>query len=118
MTEFTITEDFPTSEIEFDKRFSNDQACLDYLAAIKWTEGFICRKFGHQQYWISAKHLYIPTRCEAPHSLTADTVMHATKKPLKCWSKAMWWFTTRKSRVNAVNLKDLLGLGSYQTAWT
>jgi transposase-like protein len=29
----------------------------------------------------------------------------------------MWWFTTRKSGVNAVNLKDLLGLGSYQTAW-
>jgi transposase-like protein len=29
----------------------------------------------------------------------------------------MWWFTTRKSGVNAVNLKDLLGLGSYNTAW-
>lgn len=30
----------------------------------------------------------------------------------------MWWFTTRKSGVNAVNLKELLGLGSYGTAWT
>ena len=30
----------------------------------------------------------------------------------------MWWFTTRKSGVNAVNLKELLGLGSYYTAWT
>ena len=40
-----------------------------------------------------------------------------TKKPLVYWFKAMWWFTTRKSGVNAVNLKDLLGLGSYQTAW-
>lgn len=30
----------------------------------------------------------------------------------------MWWFTSRKSGVNAVNVKDLLGLGSYQTAWT
>ena len=27
----------------------------------------------------------------------------------------MWWFTTRKSGVNAINLKDLLGLGSYDT---
>jgi transposase-like protein len=43
--------------------------------------------------------------------------MHGTKKPLTYWFKAMWWFTTRKSGVNAVNLKDHLGLGSYQTAW-
>ena len=29
----------------------------------------------------------------------------------------MWWFTTRKSGVNAVNHKELLGLDSYGTAW-
>ncbi len=118
MTEFTISEDFPTSQMEFDKRFNSEKACRDYLAAIKWPGGFICRKCGHRHYWISAKHLYICTFCEASHSLTAGTVMHATKKPLTYWFKAMWWFTTRKSGVNAVNLKDLLGLGSYQTAWT
>ena len=43
--------------------------------------------------------------------------MHATKKPITYWFKAMWWFTTRKSGVNAVNLQELLGLGSYHTAW-
>ncbi len=31
MTEFTITEDFPKNEIEFDQRFSNPKACYDYL---------------------------------------------------------------------------------------
>jgi len=29
----------------------------------------------------------------------------------------LWWFSTRKSGINAVALKELLGLGSYQTAW-
>jgi transposase-like protein len=43
--------------------------------------------------------------------------MHGTKKPLTYWFKAMWWFTSRKSGVNAINLMDLLGFGSYQTAW-
>jgi transposase-like protein len=43
--------------------------------------------------------------------------MHSSNKPLTDWFKAMWWFTTRKSGVNAVNLQDLLGLGSYRTAW-
>ena len=31
MKTFTITEDFPKSEIEFDKRFSNINKCYDYL---------------------------------------------------------------------------------------
>jgi len=29
----------------------------------------------------------------------------------------MWWFTTRKSGINAITLKELLGFGSYSTAW-
>ena len=112
-----IIEDFPMSEIEFEKRFSKEQACMDYLAKMKWPEGFCCQRCGHRQYWISEKRLYICTRCETGYPLTAGTVMHGTKKPLTYWFKAMWRFTTRKSGVNAVNLKELLGLGSYQTAW-
>ena len=91
-----IIEDFPMSEIEFEKRFNTEQACMDYLAKRKWPEGFCCQRCGHQEYWISAKRLYICTRCESGYSLTAGTVMHGTKKPLAYWFKAMWWFTTCK----------------------
>jgi transposase-like protein len=117
MTEFVIGEDFPRNQVEFEKRFHSEQACREYLIHMKWPDGFRCQKCGHNQCWISVKNLFICTRCEVPHSLTAGTVMHGTKKPLTYWFKAMWWFTTRKSGVNAVNLKDLLGFGSYQTAW-
>jgi transposase-like protein len=117
MTEFIISEDFPRNQVEFEKRFNDEQACRDYMAKIKWPDGFRCRSCGNQHYWISSRGLYICTRCESPNSLTANTVMHGTKKPLMFWFKAMWWFTTRQSGVNAINLKDLLGLRSYQTAW-
>ena len=30
----------------------------------------------------------------------------------------MWWITNQKGGVNALGLKRLLGLGSYETAWT
>ncbi len=117
MTEFIIGEDFPKNQFEFEKRFSIEQTCRDYLAKMKWLDGFRCRNCKHDKYWISARGLYICTRCESHNSLTAGTVMHGTKKPLTYWFKAMWWFTTRKSGVNAVYLQDLLGLGSYQIAW-
>jgi transposase-like protein len=118
MTEFMITEDFPKNQVEFDKRFSTERTCYEYLCKLKWPDGFSCVECGHSAYWISSKFIYICTRCERQHSLTAGTIMHATKKPITHWFKAMWWFTTRRSGVNAINLKELLGLGSYDTAWT
>lgn len=46
MPDFTITEDFPKSEIEFDQRFSHAQACYEYLFQQKWPDGFECKKCG------------------------------------------------------------------------
>ena len=118
MTKFTITEDFPKNEIEFDHRFSDPKACYQYLFDQKWPQGFTCKKCGHSKCWVSARNLYICTKCEHTHSLTAGTIMDSTKSPITYWFKAMWWFTTRKSGINATNLKELLGFGSYGTAWT
>ncbi len=56
-------------------------------------------------------------QCEHNHSLTAGTIMDSSKKPIIYWFKAIWWFTTRKSGINAGNLKELLGFGGYGTAW-
>ena len=117
MTDFYITEDFPENQIEFEKRFASEKACYQYLFKMKWPEGFVCPKCGHQSYWISAKHIYICRRCESHFSVTAGTIMHDTKKPITYWFKAMWWFTTRKSGLSAVNLQNLLALGCYGTAW-
>jgi hypothetical protein len=79
---------------------------------------FCVQKMLHQHCWLSSRQLYICTKCEHQHSLTAGTIMANSQKPITYWFKAMWWFTTRKSGINAVNLKELLGFGSYATAWS
>ena len=33
------------------------------------------------------------------------------------WLRGMWWITNQKGGVGAVSLQNLLGLGSYRTAW-
>ena len=117
MNESAIVEDFPQDQLEFDRRFSDEGACIDYLFQLRWPEGFSCAKCGNTTYWASARGLYICCSCEYHQSVTAGTIFHATRKPLAVWFKALWWFSTRKSGVNAVNLQQLLGLGSYKTAW-
>ena len=59
MNEFTITDDFPKSEIEFDARFSKSEACYNYLFKLKWPNGFECKRCGHDRYWFSFRKLYI-----------------------------------------------------------
>ena len=112
-----MIEDFPANEVEFDRRFQSEKACLDYLFQLRWPEGFSCPHCGHSEYWTSARGLYLCRQCERQQSVTAGTIFHGTRKPLTLWFKALWWFSTRKASVNATTLKDLLGLGSYQTAW-
>lgn len=113
-----MNENFPKNEIEFDRRFYSEEACIEYLYQLRWPEGFICSKCSHTGYWKSARGLYVCRCCEHQQSITAGTIFHGTKKPLRIWFKALWWFSTRKSSVSAITLQDMLGLGSYQTAWS
>ena len=41
-----------------------------------------------------------------------------TRKPLRTWFLAMWFVTSQKNGVSALGLQRVLGLGSYETAWT
>ena len=56
--------------------------------------------------------------CEWETSLTAGTVFQDTRKPLRMWFLAMWFVTSQKNGVSALGLQRVLGLGSYETAWT
>jgi len=56
--------------------------------------------------------------CRGNTSLTAGTVFQDTRKPLRTWFLAMWFTTSQKNGVSAFGLQRVLGLGSYETAWT
>lgn len=109
-------EDFPENEAEFDERFGTEQACYDYLFKMRWPDGFRCPKCGNAGGWMTARGLCVCSACEYNQSVTAGTILHSTKKPLKLWFKAMWWVMTRKNGVSASTLQ-MLGLGSHKTAW-
>jgi len=38
--------------------------------------------------------------------------------PLALWFRAIWWVTSQKNGASALGLQRVLGLGSYETAWT
>ena len=57
-------------------------------------------------------------RCARQTSVIAGTIFQDTRTYLKKWFTAIWWITTQKNGASAEGLKQVLGLSSYETAWT
>jgi transposase-like protein len=58
------------------------------------------------------------TTCGKHISVIAGTIFERTRTPLSVWFRAIWWVVTQKNGASALGLQRVLGLGSYETAWT
>jgi hypothetical protein len=56
--------------------------------------------------------------CEYKVSAKAGTIFEGSRKPLVLWFRAVWWMTCQKNGASALGLQRILGMGSYETAWT
>ena len=43
--------DFPRSLVEFQSRFPDEAACVAYLVAARWPQGFVCPACGRNKAW-------------------------------------------------------------------
>lgn len=109
--------DFPNNRIELEERFRTQEQCLGYLFKLRWPNGFVCPKCGHQKAWSANRGRYICAKCRYHASVTSGTIFHRTRKPLTLWFRAIWYITTHKHGGNALGLQRELGLGSNHTAW-
>lgn len=110
-------EDYPRTMLELEERFATDQDCIEYLTQIRWPDGFRCPACQHDDAWRNSRGLYECKGCGHQTSVTAGTILHQTRKPLKLWFRAMWHIANQKYGANALGLQRMLGLGSYNTAW-
>jgi transposase-like protein len=115
---FGPVEDYPRDQAEFDARFGTEEACRSYLAELRWPDGFRCPGCGHRKGWPVRTTLLQCAGCGRQTSVTAGTIFQDTRTPLRVWFRAMWCVTGQKTGTSARTLQRVLGLGSYQTAWT
>ena len=110
--------DFPRSIVDFQQRFPDDAACLDYLAASRWPKGFRCPACGSERAWVlERRHLWECSECHRQASVTAGTVMHGTHTSLRLWFWAAYLVATHTPGISAVQLQRQLGISRYETGW-
>jgi len=112
-------EDYPRTYQEFLEWFADEPACRRYLLRCRWPEGFQCGRCGGKaEPWTTGRGYLHCRQCGSEVSVTAGTIFERTQIPLRIWFAAMWFVTSQKDGASALGLKRVLGLGSYQTAWT
>jgi len=71
------------SEETVEELFVSDEKCLEFLADLKWADGFTCRKCGNTNS-CTGKSPYSRrcTKCKSEESATSGTIFHNCKFPI------------------------------------
>jgi transposase-like protein len=104
--------------LEFMDGYRDEAACIAALAQLRWPEGFVCAGCaGRTAYQLAARpRVFECAACGQQHSVTAGTVFHRTRTPLRKWFAAAWMMAQDKRGVSALFLARELAL-RYDTAW-
>lgn len=70
---------------QFQRQFSTEKACEDYLFQIKWPNGYKCKKCGHIHFYKTSTRkldIYECKACRYQSTVTVDTIFDKTRTPL------------------------------------
>ena len=105
-----------TNFVEWTKKYSTQEACLEELNRHRWKNGFICPKCGHDKsYELKHRHLHECAKCGRQVSPTAGTVFEHTRLPLPKWFEAIYLMSANKGRISAQGLSRNINV-SWPTA--
>jgi len=127
---------------EFDKRFPDEQACKEYVKAMRWPDGIVkCPRCGNDAVyalktrpfnWLCKsgkeslnKETGEVLTCDKANgyrfSVITHTIFENTKRPLRSWFKIGYLMLTSKKGISALQLHRMMygskHLNNYHTTW-
>ena len=104
----------PKQLISFERLktyFHDDDICRRHLFNLCWPGGFRCPECGHDGFYdLTKRSLLQCKRCKHQTSVTAGTLMHKTRTPLRFWFWGIYLVNERKKEVTAKQLSEMSGL--------
>src|ERR1700730_9050974 len=98
--------------LKFMDCYRDEVACITALAGLRWPEGFVCAGCaGRTTYRLATRpRVFECAGCGRQHSVTAGTIFHRTRTPLRKWFAAAWLMAQDKRGVSALFLARELAL--------
>ena len=100
------------------QKYGTQEACLEYVEALRWPEGPICPSCqSDKASRIATRNLWECSDCRYQYSATAGhPIFHRTRTPLPLWFQAVYLVCSSKKGISAKQLQRDLGV-TYKTAY-
>jgi hypothetical protein len=109
------------NSIRFYEQFRDEKVCYEYLAAIKWENGYVCKKCGHVNYCAERKPFSQRcTRCKYDESPTARTMFDKCKFSIYLAFHLVFKISTKKKGMSSLELShefDLRQMTCWEFKW-
>ena len=102
--------------LDFMKVFPDDGSCREYLANLKWHDGFTCPKCGHTKGCLKKDHKYHCYGCGKVESSTAGTLFHKVKFGLRKAFCIVFEMSTTSKSLSSIQMGERYGIRQ-GTAW-
>lgn len=104
--------------IEFQLKYSNEEACIKDLEVRRWGENNAICPFCKSNHFCkhNTRHIYTCMDCKKQYSVRMGTIFESSRLPLNKWYLAIYLFTSLKKGVSSHQLSKYLSV-TQKTAW-
>lgn len=101
---------------EFERTFGNEQKCVDYLYNLRWKNGWQCPRCSHNEHWKVGDMKYKCQECGYQSTIISGTLLQRSHLAISKWLRLVWYVANEAGCANALEMQNLIDLGSYHTA--
>jgi len=103
---------------EFSRIYPDKESCYNFLADLKWANGYHCKKCSNEHYFNG--HILNSRRCSKcgyEESVTTYTIFHGTRIPINKAFYMIFLIYSSKGKISSHKLSELLAIRQ-STCWT
>jgi transposase-like protein len=99
------------------QHFSDEQVCIDTVAALRWPQGIVCPACGHKEhYYLKTQKRWKCKDCNRQFSVKLGTIFEESAIPLNKWLVALWMLTSCRNGVSSYEVHRAIGI-TQKSAW-
>jgi transposase-like protein len=99
------------------QHFSDEQVCIDTVAAMRWPEGVTCPACGHKEhYYLKTQKRWKCKDCNRQFTVKLGTIFEDSPIPLNKWLVALWMLVNCRNGVSSYEVHRAIGI-TQKSAW-
>jgi transposase-like protein len=97
--------------------FSDEQVCIDTIAAMRWPDGVACPACEHKEhYYLKTQKRWKCKDCGRQFSVKLGTIFEDSAIPLNKWLVALWMLVNCRNGVSSYEIGRAVGI-TQKSAW-